>query len=248
MGSSAQDGLGTRLRAARQRRGWNREALAFHSGISWSAIAQVESGRRTNVRPSTLHALALALGVTIDYLVVGRSVAAPMMEHQALLYATDAEFVDAAGPFLADALARSEPALAVTTKHNIGLLREQLGPRAAGVQFFDSSRWYTTPVRALKRYLAFLEIELESAAPWVWIIGEPVHTHRGEANGRSWTQYEALLNVALGAEPVTVLCPYDARTVDQQVLRDARATHPHLVEGCSVAPSRQYAEQWGRLL
>src|SRR5438445_8615473 len=90
MGSSAQNGLGARVRAARQRRGWSREALAFHSGISWSAIAQVESGRRTNVRPSTLHALALALGVTIDYLVAGRSVAAPMMEHQALLYATDA--------------------------------------------------------------------------------------------------------------------------------------------------------------
>ena len=248
MGSSAQDGLGTRLRSARQRRGWNREALAFHSGISWSAIAQVEAGRRTNVRPSTLYSLALALGVTIDYLVAGRSAAAPMMEHRALLYATDAEFIDAAGSFLTEALDRSEPALAVTTKHNIGLLRERLGPRAHGVQFFENSGWYRTPVAAFKRYLAFLDIELGSAAPWVRIIGEPVHTRRLGPERRSWTQYEALLNVALGAEPVTLLCPYDTRRLDRQVLTDARATHPHLVNGCTVTPCREYSEQWGRLL
>ena len=248
MGSSTQNAIGTRVKTARQRRGWNREALAFHSGVSWSAIAQVEAGRRTNVRPSTLYSLALALEVTIDYLVAGRSTAAPMMEHRALLYATDAEFIEAAGSFLTEAIDRSEPALAVTTKHNIELLRARLGPRARGVQFFENSGWYRTPVGALERYLAFLDIELGSAAPWVRIIGEPVHTRRQGPERRSWTRYEALLNVALGAEPVTVLCPYDMRRLDKQVLSDARATHPQLVSGSTVTPSREYSELWGRLL
>ena len=61
--------MGTRVRAAGVRLGWSREALAVRSELSWSAIAQVESGRRKNVRPQTLSALAEALGVTIDYLV-----------------------------------------------------------------------------------------------------------------------------------------------------------------------------------
>src|ERR1700761_4783343 len=67
-----ESGIGSRLRAARERLGLSREALAFHAGISWSAIAQVESGRRSQLRPSTLLALATALGLTIDYLVSGR--------------------------------------------------------------------------------------------------------------------------------------------------------------------------------
>jgi DNA-binding XRE family transcriptional regulator len=37
-------GIGTRVRAARGRLGWSREALAFHSEISWSSVAQIESG------------------------------------------------------------------------------------------------------------------------------------------------------------------------------------------------------------
>jgi transcriptional regulator with XRE-family HTH domain len=56
------------LRAARERRGWSREVLAVQSGVSWSAIAQMESGRRKDVRLSTLTALSDALGVTVDYL------------------------------------------------------------------------------------------------------------------------------------------------------------------------------------
>ena len=54
--------IGESLKAARERLGWSREALAYHSGVSWSAIAQIESGRRKDVRLSSLSALAEALG------------------------------------------------------------------------------------------------------------------------------------------------------------------------------------------
>ena len=107
MASRAHNGIGTRVKTARQRRGWNREALAFHSGISWSAIAQVEAGRRTNLRPATLRSLAQALGVTIDYLVTGGRAAPAMLSHQALLYGSDSEFVDTAAPFLAEGVERA---------------------------------------------------------------------------------------------------------------------------------------------
>ena len=59
--------IGDSLKAARTRLGWTRETLAHHSGISWSAISQIESGRRRDVRLGTLSALAEALGVSVDY-------------------------------------------------------------------------------------------------------------------------------------------------------------------------------------
>lgn len=93
-------GIGSRVRAARQRRGWSREALAFHAGISWSAITQLEAGRRRNLRPSTVAALAGALGVTVDYLVSGSATTAEMLEHGSLISDNDDEFVAASVPFL----------------------------------------------------------------------------------------------------------------------------------------------------
>jgi transcriptional regulator with XRE-family HTH domain len=220
-------GIGARVRAARQRLGWSREALAFHSGISWSAITQVESGRRRNVRPATLEALAAALGLTIDYLVHGAPPAdVLMLEHQALLYGTEAELVATAGPFLAGAVERSEAALAVTTKAKIELLRDYLGSSAEAVEFVEARTWYRTPSGALEAYKAFVEERLEQGAPWVRIAGEPLWAGRPDAEIRLWTRYEALLNLVFSGFPVAILCLYDERSTPDEALRQAHATHP----------------------
>jgi transcriptional regulator with XRE-family HTH domain len=248
MANSAHNGIGTRVRTARQRRGWNREALAFHSGISWSAIAQVEAGRRTNMRPTTLSSLAQALGVTIDYLVVGGRAAPPMLSHQALLYGSDSEFLDTAAPFLAEGIDRGEPALAVTTEANIELLRERLGDTARSVEFAERAAWYRTPGTALNGYLAFLQGKLDGGAAWVRILGEPPRVKGSKSDLVAWTRYEALLNLAFGAEPVSVLCPYDQRGADEQSIRQARATHPHLAEPHTLLCNRDYADPAALLL
>jgi transcriptional regulator with XRE-family HTH domain len=246
--SSAQNGIGTRVKSARERRGWNREALAFHSGISWSAIAQVEAGRRTNVRPATLHSLADALGVTIDYLVAGGRAAPPMLFHQALLYSSDAEFLDTAVPFLAEAVDRDEPALAVTTEANVELLRDRLGRAAQGIEFARRTAWYRTPSTALAGYVAFLERKLEGGAAWVRILGEPPRANGSKPDLSAWTRYEAVLNLAFGAEPVSVLCPYDKRGCDKQIIGQARVTHPHLAEPHTLACNPDFADPAALLL
>jgi transcriptional regulator with XRE-family HTH domain len=243
-----ENGIGRRLRAARQRCGWSREALAFHSGISWSAIAQVESGRRRNLRPGTLVALAGALGVTIDYLVTGRSPAVPMLEHQALLYGSDSEFTSATVPFLAEALERSEAAIVVTGERNAELLRDALGRQAERVEFAEQSGWYRTPMDAVDRYRAFLQASLDAGAPWVRVIGEPVWAGRSEPETRMWTRYEALLNLVFSAEPATVLCPYDTRTAGVDTLDHARITHPQTIDGRTLATSPEYADPTGSVL
>ena len=164
MGAKTSDssGIGARLRASRERLSWTREALAFHSGISWSAIAQVETGRRTNVRPRTLSALSGALGVTIDYLVNGTLAPTPMFEHSAYFYGDDGKYRATIGSFLAAGLERSEAALAVTTAGNIELLREHLAKDARSVKFVDSTSWLTTPQAALEAFGSFSDTKLRA--------------------------------------------------------------------------------------
>jgi transcriptional regulator with XRE-family HTH domain len=234
-------GIGGRVKAARLHRGWTREALAFHSGISWSAIAQVESGRRRNLRPNTLSALAHGLGVTIDYLVSG-AVPAPMLEHRACFYGTDAEFVAIAAPFLTEAVERAEAALVVTSARNITALKRRLGSQADAIGFAEHTKWYRTPVAALTAYQAFMDLRLQAGAPWIRILGEPVRAGWSASETRLWCRYESLLNLAFAATPATMLCPYDRRTVDDELLGHAHATHPYTLDGDLLSPSATYAE------
>lgn len=60
--------IGERILLMRQRRGWNQVELAHRSGVSQAQISALESGKKTDVTSRTLRRLALALGVTTDWL------------------------------------------------------------------------------------------------------------------------------------------------------------------------------------
>lgn len=224
------------------RLGWSREALAVHSELSWSAIAQMESGRRRNARPQTLSALAGALGVTIDYLVHGDAPSSAMLEHQVLLYETDQDLVNTVAPFLSEGIERSEALLAITTRANVDLLGERLGCNAERVEFVVRESWYTAPGPALHALETFVKAKLRAGASWVRIVGEPIWAATSDTETGLWTRYESLLNLVLAAWPTTVLCPYDRRSVPPEVARQARLTHPHTVGQGGIASSPVYAD------
>ena len=160
--------------SARERRGLSREELAVNAGVSWSAVAQIETGRRTNLRPGTLVALADALAVSVDYLLGGGGATPPMLEHRALLYGSDEEFTATVVPFLGHAAQVGDPALAVTSVQNIELLRKNLGGDSRGVQFVERSAWYRTPQAAMDEYQSFIDRMVDAGANWVVIVGEIV--------------------------------------------------------------------------
>jgi len=237
---SASVGLGQRVRSARTRLGLTREQLAVRAGVSWSAIAQIESGRRRNVRPDTLSALAEASEVTTDYLINGSSLAPVMLEHRALLYGSDDEFVDTLGPHLLEGLERSEPTLLVTSDGNAALARKFLGGRSRRVRVIGAAELYTSPDSALASYQDFVQRRLRAGAPWVRIVGEPVWADRSAAQAARWCRYESLLNLAFAGLPVTIICPYDERTVAPSILRQAHATHPETIARGTTAASADY--------
>jgi transcriptional regulator with XRE-family HTH domain len=241
-------GIGDRLVAARRRLAWTREELAFKAGISWPAIAQIESGRRTHPRPATLSALASALGVTIDYLVRGAPGDAPMLEHVALVYGDDDEFAGSVTPFVTEGIERSEAVMVVTRPANVDLVRESMGPAERQVEFVDSASWYAAPAVTLAAYRDYASAKLESGASWVRVVGEPAWTGKTAAEARLWGRYESLINLAFASWPVTVLCPYDERSLQPKILRQAQATHPETLADGAPEPCPDYIHPDGFVL
>jgi transcriptional regulator with XRE-family HTH domain len=239
--------MSDRLKAARERLGWSREELAYRCGISWSAIAQAESGRRRNLRPRTLSRLAAALGVSTDYLINGGPTPA-MLSHRALLYDGNEAFVEGAARFLLEGIERSEAALAVTDKRKLRLLRERLGGDADRVEFVDSADRLTSPEAAVEFFREFMTASLERGAVWVRILGEPVWAGRSAAEVRLWTRHESLINLVFAGSPTSMLCPYDLSERDPAVVRDAHVSHPQVIRDGETVDSPAYRDPAGFVL
>ncbi len=228
------------LKSARQRLGWSRETLAHHSGLSGAAITQIESGRRQEIRASSLIALAAALGVSVDYLVGGPATVAPaLLKHRVLEYGSDDEYLSTAIPFLTEGIARSDCVLTVTAKRHAGLVRDALGSGAQHVEFLDAADWYSSLRSAAIGYRAFLKERFERGAPWIRILGEPVWTGRSEKQLADWFRYESIINLAFASSPATIVCSYDTRSVPESVITNARRTHPE-VAGANVFTNPRY--------
>jgi len=241
--------IGLSLRAARERLGWSRETLAHHSGVSWSAIAQIESGRRKDVRLRSLSALAEALGVSVDHLVGSASAIEPgPFEHRVLSYGSDEEFLRCVVPFFTEGSDRSEDLLAVMPKSGIELLGDALDGRSAGIEIVDSADWYRSPRAALDRYRGFLSERLDAGATWIRIAGEIPLQGRSAAQIAAWTRYEAILNLVFASSPATIVCSYDTRSLPADVVDHAGATHPTIADGSSGVENPMYRDAEDLLL
>jgi transcriptional regulator with XRE-family HTH domain len=233
--------LGERVVAARRRLGWTREALAVNSGLSWAAVSQIESGRRPNPRADTLFGLAGALGVSVDYL-TGRPSPAQMLDHHALIYETDDEFAGPVTALLAEAVDSGDAAFAVTTAEHVEMLKETLGGAAKRVQFAESGEFYSKPVTALGAYRRFVTSGIAAGSRWVLIVGEPVWPAGDGMHTRRWEGYESGINLVFASMPVTLVCPYDASSLPDEIMATARETHPKTMSGEDALPSADYRD------
>ncbi|MDT4938864.1 MAG: hypothetical protein QOG80_2535 [Pseudonocardiales bacterium] len=240
-GETANADLAARLRVARLRLGWSRETLAHRSGLSWSAIAQIESGRRAEVRLGTLTALARALAVTLDYLALGKN-AAGLLTHRALTYSTDDELIRFAIEHLVEKVEGPHALLVVAPERQLGAVGEALSDarRPGALELQDASQWYTTPAATVDGYRNFVNEALAGGAAWVHIFGEPVWSGRTAKETVAWSRYESLLNLSLMALPVSLFCLYDTRTAPRKVLVDMSRSHPDVIDRDGCRPSTAY--------
>ena len=234
--------IGASLRAARARAGWSREALAYHSGVSWSAIAQIESGRRKDVRSSSLAALADALGMSVDHLIGTAAAATPphLFEHRVLTYGSDEAFTAATIPFFEAGIAAGDCLLSVTTPSNTLLLRDALGEGAAHVEFADWDEWYQSPTHALRRYGEFVQAQVDAGAHWIRVVAEAAWAGATATDISTWARYESLVNLVFSSSPATIICTYDERAFPRDVIAEAHSTHPAIADGDAEIANAMY--------
>jgi transcriptional regulator with XRE-family HTH domain len=233
--------IGDTLKAARGRLGWSRETLAHHSGVSWSAIAQIESGRRKDVRLSSLAALADALGVSVDYLIgTAAATTSQPFDHRLLMYRSDEDFLAGAIPFFSEGIEEpSQYLLAVTTEAKTDLLREGLDGRSEHVEFANWADWYRSPDAALHGYRRFVKEKFDAGAAWIRIVAEAAWA--GDADEiAAWTRYESLVNLAFASSPATIICTYDEASLPESVIADALLTHPEFAHGSAATENGSY--------
>lgn len=169
--------------------------------------------------------------------------------HQALLYASEEEFVGGIVPYLLEGVLAGDHVLAVTAPDHIDVLRDRLPRRGNGVEFGDSTTWFTAPHRAIADCHAYVRRH-ERNGRGVRIICEPSWSDRTRLQRQAWQRFESLFNLAFTGRKVSAVCAYDSRACEPECLTAVRSTHPMLASTYGRRPSPDYvdpADFWAAL-
>jgi anti-sigma regulatory factor (Ser/Thr protein kinase) len=153
--------------------------------------------------------------------------------HEALIYGDDYEFVAAAHPFVADALARAEPVLVAISAERARSLKGSLGGDAWEAHFADMEALGRNPARLIPAWRRFLSENAQDGRS-VRILSEAAWPGRSPAELSECGRYELLLELAFAeGQAWRLLCAYDGRAVPEEVIESARAAHPFIREGAA---------------
>jgi anti-sigma regulatory factor (Ser/Thr protein kinase) len=166
--------------------------------------------------------------------------------HEALLYASDEQFVQAAAGFVRDGLERGEPTLVAMIDPRAGLLREELGSDAGAVEFLDIWHVGRNPARIIPVWQDWVDRNRRSGRGFRG-ISEPIWATRSQAELIECQQHEQLLNVAFDdGDAWWLLCPYDAANLSDQVIASAYDTHPGSYSGLMAQSAANRSRSYRR--
>lgn len=163
----------------------------------------------------------------------------PAFEHEALFYGDLGHFVVATAAFVEEGLAAAEPVMVALLPERTEPLRDRLGPDGRRVRFVDMAELGRNPARIIPAWRRF--VDEHDGASTLRGIGEPLWADRGPDELTECQRHEALLNTAFdGGRPWRLLCPYDTASLAEDVLEEARRSHPHLLQQGRRRPSPSY--------
>jgi hypothetical protein len=167
------------------------------------------------------------------------SPAAEPFVHPALFYRNVSEYLAGTLPFIIGGLAAGEPVAVAVPGSQLELLRTELGDASGQVKFLDMTIVGRNPGRIIPGVLrAFADQHHTSL---VRIIGEPIWDGRSATEYPACVQHEALINLAFTGRAVSILCHYDSEALTPEVIADAAATHPVLIDTSGQRDSDAYA-------
>ncbi len=162
------------------------------------------------------------------------------LQHEALFYADEDDFLAGTVPFIRDGLEADEPVLAVVAAWKIDPLRAVLGSDADGVEFADMAEVGQNPARIIPAWRSFVDAHADKGCR-LRGIGEPIWAERTPDEIVECQRHEDLLNVAFADGPSwRLLCPYDTTALDPAVIEEARRSHHFIVDGGAMQPSTDY--------
>lgn len=144
-------------------------------------------------------------------------------QHQALIYEGDDEYLAGTMPFVLEALITGEPLLIAVGADRGELIAAELGPDADRLLFVDMQAVGRNPAAILPLWREFVDDRGGLPARG---ISEPAWAGRSQAELDECDRHEGLLNVAFaGGSTWSLLCPYDAGALDDDVLERAALSH-----------------------
>ena len=160
--------------------------------------------------------------------------------HEALFYAGPQEFLDGTVPFIREGLDADESILVAVPGDRVELLRLALDGQSHRICLADMAKLGRNPGRIIGAWRDFLR-ENDAERKRVRGIGEPVWAGRRADELVECQRHESLLNLAFDGGPAwRLLCPYDTEALGDEVIAEARRSHPILVEGGLRTDSAAY--------
>jgi anti-sigma regulatory factor (Ser/Thr protein kinase) len=162
------------------------------------------------------------------------------LDHPALFYRGWADYLAGTVPFIRDGLAADQPVAVAVPPPNLEVLRSALGGDAGRVRMLDMTSVGRNPGAIIPGVLRAFVDEHDDGGR-VRIVGQPIWPGRTDVEYPACVQHEALINRAFEGRDVTILCPYHTEGLAPEVLADAEATHPVVIDRTGERVSAAYA-------
>nr|WP_156763974.1 anti-sigma factor RsbA family regulatory protein [Mycobacterium sp. 852002-50816_SCH5313054-b] len=166
----------------------------------------------------------------------------PGFIHSALLYRSQQDYLESVVGFVRDGLTADEAVLVAVPGDKLALLHDALSGSVGGftteLRMADIAEVGRNPSRFMAMEGAFVDDHSDRR---VRIVSQLAWPGRRDDEFVACVEHEALVNEALDGYPVTKLCLYDASRLDDELLAEARATHPFLWGRGVLQRSAEYA-------
>ncbi|OBH04418.1 sensor histidine kinase [Mycobacterium sp. E3247] len=161
--------------------------------------------------------------------------------HSALIYQSQQEYLDFVTRFVREGLDLDEAVLIAVPADMLASLHDALsagGTAPDALRMVDITEVARNPTRLMAMEGSFVDDHPDRR---VRIVSQLAWPGRSDEELVACVEHEALVNGAMDGYQVTGLCLYDGSRLPDDVLVDARATHPLLWGGGELQRSADYA-------
>lgn len=160
--------------------------------------------------------------------------------HCALIHGTHEQYLRGVLGQIERGLAQEAPVIVAVPPERVEFIATRLNGHRREVDFVDMRELGRNPAWIIPAMQRRLERDRHQRA---YVVCEPVWPGRSRDEIDEVILHEAMCNAAFASDEISVLCPFDAASLDASVIADIRRTHRLLVDDGSGTASPDYSEE-----